>query len=292
MRRFGLLVFSLVLTSSVQAQWVYDNIRDEMRSLDREMAVLKSKSDGLTASLVIFDLKASGLNALISIDGDSIQCPSNSCELSARFDNGRILELLAQSNDERKSIAPLDAGAFAGAVALSKELIVELPLRSSGKVQFKFPTSGLKFSPAPIPAKAMFGIPWGSAASSLKAASTPVPKDGGVVCYEVSDLRSLPNTDVDGKGSFCFFNDKFYSVLVSSKNSKANRAKLVKLADVEFGPVDREVATYLSWPKSSGRAAKLRNTTGAMFVRDGAGQTDSSIFVYSPIDYMTQLVKR
>jgi hypothetical protein len=288
----SLLIAGCLGSTSTSAQWTYDNSRDEMRGIDRELAAVASRSGDMTASLLIFDMNAKGLGALVSIEGDRFQCEKEPCLMSAKFDNGKIVEFISDRGESGTTLTPLATGSFAGAVALSSNLILELPLRNSGKRQFKFKSSGLKFKVTPSPAKSIFGLPWGASSSELRDASKPSVKKGGVVCYDVENLATLATPAIEGSGSFCFLNDKFYQVVLESKNTKDNRGRLVKLANSEFGMGERYGMSYHSWPKPSDRVVDTSNTRGALYGTDGVGKKDKAIFSYAPISNLAPDVNR
>lgn len=174
---FLITLTALISSQAAYGKWSYSEDHDDMRNLTTHQARLTSVNkvkfdfpyNGGSQLYLLVGERQGEHRVMIRISRGQFWCPSNDCQISAKFDNGEIIKFHASfvGNNTFDALlirAPYRQGAyppemskeqidqaerelqetFLKALRQSKRLVIEASFSQSGPEQFTFNTAGLK----------------------------------------------------------------------------------------------------------------------------------------------------
>lgn len=255
-----LLALSLLAIPTIShAAWEYKTVRDEMRGTEVRVALLRSTNSvqlefpyagGSQLDLVLRQ-KSGIADAYLVIEKGQLACLSPSCKISARFDEGDVIELVGEPGQNTSTVFLEHPQLISETIRLAKKLIVEVSLHNDGARQFKFDLDGLEWpwpSATPSIHQGLGEQKW--AAAPLPSMSTPTQaKASNAVCYEgpIPDDPKWKAANVL-QVNYCFVDSKLWYAVANSQASPSGIAALRKLALSLMGrKPDSAIPGYESW---------------------------------------------
>lgn len=145
-----------------ESNWIYESKDDEMRGITSKYAMILSDNQayfdfpydgGSNLKITIRKRSNEPAEIMFVISKGQYSCDtiSDNCFTTIKFDDGSVENIeLSSTTDHSSDVLFIayneDSDRFIKSLLKSKKLIVELPFYQEGKKQFKFTTSGLKWS--------------------------------------------------------------------------------------------------------------------------------------------------
>ncbi|NYT66492.1 hypothetical protein H0A58_11015 [Alcaligenaceae bacterium] len=206
--------------------------------------------------------------------GDRFGCKDNMCLVTVKFDDGKINEYLLMLRRWQDAIGPhFDRAEFLGSIGLASRVIIEVPLAKGGRREFAFNVSDLPIKVIPKPAKVL-SVPFGSSLADFKNLGEKRIGMSGEECYKIENKDLLALDGVEGIGSVCFFQGKFYAAVLETSSVKednsstAIKAHLDKVFETE-AQIPNPIKDFESWPGIGDDDGTHTKSAGA-YLNDGA----------------------
>lgn len=253
MKKAVVLSLALCVSDHAAAEWQESSVKDEMRGKTTAVFVQSVKpinGAGPTIRLTVLDSGDGRPGVVINVEGDVVdKCPAQDsayCEANVKFDDGEIDDGSFASKDGT-SLIPMKVVAFAGTIAASKTLYLELELKKNGRTQYKIDTAGLKVKIAETTIT-VHGFEMGKSYAGEKLGLREKKTAGDRSCYEVVDSGPVMGDSKAKDARLCFFKDVFYSASVTPGSKAAYESGKAYLSSV-LGKPDPD-GIYPSWPNN------------------------------------------
>jgi hypothetical protein len=260
----GIFGFFLVVVASHSATalaqpWERFELKDEMRGTVTHSASIKSTAAGdenVTLVMQVVDKGRNEQGIVFQLSGGAIACDEHICNVSVKFGDGEVTEESMAVDGKRTAILPTMASAFSGAVGLSKEVFVEIPLTSGPVAQFKFVIDEPAFPRVQSPNFKFAGVSLGDGPESLRSEFSHVQSSSSIDCREAKALQNeIPGITV-ASARMCFYKDKLYMAFINTAGKKDYEA-VAKYMTSKFGKKDSE-SYFETWPAGTGKVLDMR----------------------------------
>ena len=251
----ALVVLLSLSPMSSFADWAYSEHVDEMRGEKAVSATISSEkpiSPQISqAKLTITSVRSASGNAFfLDLENAQFSCSPPLCDVSMKFDNGKVLELkAAPGKDSNNTLYVQGPNQFVATAKLASRLIVEVPVYKQGKSQFKFDVSGLTWDGETPSADGLYaGVGGQSWAAPYNPATGLVDSgfgEGDDRCYIDAHPATLEFGVKPTKITHCYYQGRHYSSMVDFEFSKLNQ--VVRAVSKQVGKPELELKEYVSW---------------------------------------------
>jgi hypothetical protein len=141
------LAGSVFFSPAALASWRSENSSDEMRGTKKVVHYVQSDGTGLFGldgrTSVLFVTKSENNTPVVAftlVGRNLFNCASG-CKISYKLDDGPVESRLAISPHSYTTLAVDDPESFVRRLLTAKTLMIEMPIYSHGKLQYKFDVS-------------------------------------------------------------------------------------------------------------------------------------------------------
>ena len=226
-------------------EWKYSEVRDEMRDSVTYTASLQSENENqysapydggsvLDIFLMSDDGKLSNKVALSLSKGQIVCQRSDVCEVNVRFDDGSIEKLTTKiASDSYDMLAVFDAPGFVEKIKLSKKIIIEIPVYSEGRSQFKFSPSDLKFQGVADGKPYLSEIGGVNLKNKIDLNGKDVSESSnGLTCFS-DNVELIKGWKVPA--NICVYQNMISSINIKTKNNKKRFIEVVNSINKSLG---------------------------------------------------------
>ncbi len=257
MRAMGKALAVLLSLSPVSsyADWKYSEHVDEMRGEKAISATIRSEKtispQASQAKLVITSVRSASGNAFIfDLENAQFSCLPPLCEVSMKFDDGKVLELKAAPGKDSNTILYVqDPNQFVATAKLASKLIVEVPIYKQGKSQFKFDVSGLTWEGETPSVDGLFagvgGQRWAEPYNPTSGLVDNGFGEGDDRCYIEAHPAPLDLGVKPTKITHCYYQGRHYSSMVDFEFSKIKQ--VVSYVSKQVGKPELDIKEYVNW---------------------------------------------
>jgi len=254
----ALTIFIALTPACSIADWTYHENTDEMRgektisaSIESSATLQPSQSnqDTLTITSVRSD---HGSGFYFKLKEGKFSCVPELCDVSMKFDDGKVLDLKAMGDEETSNIIHVqNPNLFVATARISKRLIVEVPLYKLGKTQFKFDISGLAWEGATPSKDGLYAGVGGQTWADLYDPAIGLVdngfSEGEDRCYIDPKLTTTGLGAKPTKITHCYYRGRHYLSMVDFEFNKIKQVAGVVSKQVGK-PEQLEIKEYVSWP--------------------------------------------
>lgn len=252
----ALTIFIALTPACSFAEWKYGENTDEMRgektiSASIESSATLQSSQSIQDTLTITSVRSEhGSGFFFQLKEGKFSCVPELCDVSMKFDDGKVLDLKAMGDKEASNIIHVqNPNLFVATARISKRLIVEVPLYKHGKTQFKFDTSGLSWD-GQTPSKD--GLYGGVGEQAWTAPYDPATGlvdngfgEGEDHCYIDSQPTAKDFGVNPSKITHCYYQGRHYLSMVDFEFNKIKQ--VVGVVSKQIGKPELEIKEYVSW---------------------------------------------
>ncbi|WP_368882399.1 hypothetical protein [Proteus mirabilis] len=233
MKKLLLGVALLLIGSNAIAEWEYKKHFDEMRGSESYTASLQSMPINKDIDNELLLLLSSDNNSTSSLAGlhllsGRFDCDNpNLCKIAVRYGNGAVKSVFVRLNDERNLAFFINSNEVAETLRLSDVMYVEIPIFRKGSAQYKYDTSGFKWTGIEKTGEYLTSL--GSIDFTKELPNIPsntYKNDRGSVCYDINDFSFGIKVKAVGKASVCI--EGKFPIYVEVSNVKVNKNDFVK----------------------------------------------------------------
>lgn len=223
----------LLLGSNAVAKWEYEKHVDEMRGTESYTASLQSMPINKDIDNELLLLLSSKNNTTSSLAGLHLLCGRfdcdnpKMCKIAVRYGNGDVKNVFVRLNDERNLAFFRNSNEVAETLRLSDVMYVEIPIFRKGSAQYKYDTSGFKWTGITKAGEYLTSL--GSIDFTKELPNIPsntYKNDRGSICYDINDFSFGVKAKATGKASVCI--DGKYPVYIEVNNIKVNKNDFVR----------------------------------------------------------------
>jgi hypothetical protein len=271
------------------AGWTYHDATDEMRGEKSSSASILSNSSitqeppySAPANLEITAIRSARGDALtLRITEGQLSCSARLCDVSMKFDSGKIIELKAvRTGDSTDTISVQGPNLFVATSHIAEHLIVEVPVFRYGKAQFKFDIAGLEWDGQLPRTTGLFegvgNVKWLDSIQQAGTLELSKNSEGDDQCYVDGHPPKVLGVTPD-KLTHCFYRGRHYSSLVSYSNRKTK--ELGKAVSKEVGKPDFEIDGFVSWSE-----LREKNVVSTSIIGSPKGKDSVLLVNYAPLD--------
>lgn len=252
----ALTIFIALTPMCSFADWKYDENTDEMRgekmiSASVESSTTLQSSQSNQATLTITSVRSGhGSGFYFQLKEGKFSCVPELCDVSMKFDDGKVLDLKAMGDKEASNIIHVqNPNLFVATARISKRLIVEVPLYKHGKTQFKFDISGLTWDGQTPSKDGLYGGVGGQTWASPYDPATGFVDNGVGEGEDRCYTDPKPTTTAFGakptKITHCYYQGRHYISMVDFEFSKIKQ--VVNSVSKQVGKPELEIKEYVSW---------------------------------------------
>lgn len=261
----GLIVFLGSASVTYASGWSMKEIPDEMRGTVSAIATTDAVGpDSTVKGILVLMRDGDGrYGSAIEVKGDRLTC-ADPCTFSAKFDDGKVLDISAHLFGGDAAIMPYDKKRFFRSIENASRLIVEVSLAGHGLRQFKFSVDGAPIHASLDDKPSILKYPVGTDIKDIEGLSDQLlvgHKDGA--CFSDVKADVLFSSQVAGLVKACSTKKKLSSVVFSvPRASKSNIRAVDSSIDAVYGKPS-DYGTGKMWPDIGNSRGQHHTGAGA-----------------------------
>lgn len=257
----------LVVVTNASAEWVKQDIKDEMRGTTKTAYLVEAdpvSGQGPTVSLRVIEEADGKIGVIFSAEKNTkfASCGDSLCDIEFRFDDSAVQKRLFVSKGGAYRL-PVDVASFAGALQLSTHLYIEFYYDLENKYQYMFDIAELPVSVSRVPSIVISGFELGKKYSEDEISLKKYRGGEGESCYSGGDQDRPFGAQKVSKISLCFSSGYFRTALIDP-GSKAAYAEGVSFLSKSFGSMDKD-SIMPAWPRDDGKLLRMNTKSASYF---------------------------